>query len=146
MEFYLFLTLLALGFFWGNYAEQRHFREIETREKQMEHIVLVNGQSKPPFPEADRAMLLVGQVVIANDYFKLIVAWWRKVFGGRIMAYENLLERGRREAVLRLKEQAVAHGATRILNVRFVTSCMYNQYHDKQSGAVEVLAYGTGVR
>lgn len=61
--------------------------------------------------------------------------------------YESLLERGRREALLRMKEDAIAWGAVQILNVHLETSSM-NDESSANAGtvALEVIAYGTAIR
>ena len=55
--------------------------------------------------------------------------------------YESLLERGRREALLRMKEDAIAWGAVQILNVHLETSSA-----NAGTVALEVIAYGTAIR
>ena len=69
----------------------------------------------------------------------------RNILGGRVVAYESLLDRGRREALLRVKEQAIAWGATEILNVRYETSTIGGN-NQKGIAAIEVIAYGTAIR
>jgi len=59
-----------------------------------------------------------------------------------LKSYESLLDRGRREAVLRLKQQASAKGAHMVMGVRFETSTL-NQNQGNQIMCCEVLAYGT---
>ncbi|MEM9005468.1 MAG: heavy metal-binding domain-containing protein, partial [Cyanobacteria bacterium P01_F01_bin.86] len=62
--------------------------------------------------------------------------------GGRITTYETLLERGRREAILRMKEDAIKWKASKIVNVRLETAEMGGQ----GLVALEIVAYGTGVQ
>ena len=66
--------------------------------------------------------------------------------GGRILSYEKLVERGRREALLRLKDEAAALGADFVLNVRFETMTIARNRQGQGVTGVEVLAYGTAVR
>jgi uncharacterized protein YbjQ (UPF0145 family) len=54
--------------------------------------------------------------------------------------------RGRREAVIRMKQAAKARGADAVINVRIETTRMANGRGDKQTAGIEVLAYGTAVR
>ncbi len=65
----------------------------------------------------------------------LWAAWW----------WQMTIDRGRREAVLRMKEEAIAWGASQVVNIRFETSHISGQ-SNQQSGCVEVMAYGTGIR
>ncbi|MEL6500540.1 MAG: heavy metal-binding domain-containing protein, partial [Cyanobacteria bacterium J06623_1] len=70
----------------------------------------------------------------------------RNLIGGRMIVYESLLDRGRREALLRMKEQAIGWGATQVVNVRLETSNIGNQTSGKGLVAIEVIAYGTAIR
>ena len=89
----------------------------------------------------------MGSVVVSIDYFKRIWAALRTILGGRVRAYETVLDRGRREAILRMKEEAARFGAQAVVNVRIETSQLSN-VNDKNKGigACEILAYGTAVK
>ncbi|MFI7968945.1 YbjQ family protein, partial [Acinetobacter baumannii] len=52
-----------------------------------------------------------------------------------------IVERARREAIVRLKQQAQSVGATHIMGVRLSTTEL-----GMQGGMVEVFAYGTAVK
>ena len=59
----------------------------------------------------------------------------------------SLLDRARREALLRLKEAARASGYHGVVNVRLETSQLARARSDgKGTAGIEVLAFGTGVR
>ena len=90
--------------------------------------------------------LVCGSVVISSDYFKRILASLRGIVGGRVKSYESLLDRSRREAILRLKEQALQQGANLIVNLRLETSAIGNSANQKgHIGSVETFAYGTAL-
>lgn len=56
------------------------------------------------------------------------------------------MDRGRREAVVRMKEQARGMGATMIFNVRFETSSLSEDQSGKQlMFSAEFIAYGTAL-
>jgi uncharacterized protein YbjQ (UPF0145 family) len=78
-------------------------------------------------------------VVIASDYFKNFTATLKNFFGGRLTSYESLMDRGRREAMLRLKEKAVAGGADEIVGLRLMMTAV-DQF------GIEILASGTAVK
>lgn len=141
----IFLILIAVGFFAGSYIEKKHLEDLHDREYRTRQIKIVNIGAKTRIPEADRAKLFVGSVVISADYFKTFVAWWMNLFGGRISVFESIVERGRREAILRMKEDAMKWGARQVVNVRLETAELSNH-----SGggvvSIEVIAYGTGVQ
>lgn len=143
MEFIIFITLLSMGYFFGNYAEKKHYQSIIEREKLYMHLPATS--SKKPIgqlPPVRDSKLVTGSVVISIDYFKRIAAGLRNFFGGSIASYETLVDRARREAILRMKESCP--NATQLINLRIETSSI-TKGAKQQIGSVEVLAYGTAV-
>jgi uncharacterized protein YbjQ (UPF0145 family) len=64
-----------------------------------------------------------------------------------VRSYSPLLDRARREALLRMKAQAAALSADMIINVRLETSSIgVGETNRKGLSSVEMLAYGTAVR
>ncbi len=139
----LFLVLLALGYGFGRYAELKHYRSIIQRERALRAIPAVAARFPPLTKRAD-AELVSGSVVISVDYFKRFLAMLRNLVGGPVTAYESLLDRARREAILRMKEEAEAVGGHIIFNVKLETSSIYKG-RKNSVGAVEVMAYGTAL-
>ncbi|MGY0217490.1 YbjQ family protein [Endozoicomonadaceae bacterium StTr2] len=140
----IFLSLLTLGYIFGRMAESRHFKSILNREEQLRDILTFNERTLPPGYEQASGELVGGNVVISIDYFKQISAGLRNLFGGRVSAYETLIERARREAILRMKQEARLKGASKIINVRLETASISKGGQD-QIGSVEVYAYGTAL-
>ena len=64
------------------------------------------------------AQLICAETVVASDYFKNFLSAFRKFFGGEMRSYNSLMERARRETLMRIKEQALALGYNAICNVR----------------------------
>jgi uncharacterized protein YbjQ (UPF0145 family) len=147
MELLIFLALLTLGFFVGARIEKQHYQDLESRESKLKHVPLFNLSASQMLPYAQESQLFVGTVVVSSDYFKTFAGWVLSLFGGNLSVYESLLERGRREALLRMKEDAIAWGAVQILNVHLETSSM-NDESSANAGtvALEVIAYGTAIR
>lgn len=145
MDFIVFLILLGVGYFIGNRRERQHYEEIKRREKKTLHVPVMSWGAKQDLPYAHDTEMFVGSVVVANDYFKTIAASLRNLVGGRVTVYETLIDRGRREAMLRMKEAAIEWGASQVINVRFETSNIAGQ-GQAGMGAVEIMAYGTGIR
>ena len=144
MEFLLIsLFLLVIGYFFGRHAEEKHYRHIEEREHVLLHFPCTNLKV-PLQPERDvqRAELVSGNVVVSIDYFKQMLATLRGLVGGQVNAYETLVDRARREAVLRMK--ATCLDADEIINLRLETSSI-SKGQQSQVGSVEVLAYGTAI-
>ena len=65
------------------------------------------------------------------------------VFGGEMKSYSSIIDRGRREAILRMKESCP--DADLFLNCRLETSSI-SKGKGKVVGCAEVLAYATAVR
>jgi uncharacterized protein YbjQ (UPF0145 family) len=142
----IFAVLLGVGYFVGKSQEKKHFASLRLRESQTHALTMTNVGRLQPLPEAAAAQMVVGSVVVASDYFKTFSAGILTLFGGRLTVYESLLERGRREAILRMKEEALAWGATRIINVRLETADLASQGSSNGLVSVEVMAYGTALK
>lgn len=140
----IFALLLALGFYFGRRAEAKHYQSIFAREDELRHI-MVSTDRLPPTQFMDHnAALVSGNVVISVDYFKRVSAALRAMVGGRIRSYELLLDRARREALLRMQEQARIAGAEAIINTKFETSRISGNSNGG-IGSIEVFAYGTAL-
>ncbi len=89
----------------------------------------------------------MGEAVIATDYFKSIATKLRNLIGGEMKSMQSLVDRARREAIVRMLEQADRAGATEVHNVRLETSNIRSaSSRQKQKGiSVEMLAFGTAV-
>lgn len=142
LHLWVLLAMLLLGYGVGRWQERRHYRSIREREQALRHIVALNTRYLPEGVSASSVLLVSGGVVISSDYFKTFVAGFRSFFGGRFRGYETLLERARREALLRLKAQAQASGANLVIGVRFESTTVAGSF----TPAVEVLAFGTAVK
>jgi uncharacterized protein YbjQ (UPF0145 family) len=138
------VLLLMLGYGFGRFAEHRHYRSILRREDELGDLIIVCSKTLPEAVGAPGTRLVMGNVVVSVDYFKRFIAHLRMIFGGRVHTYESLLDRGRREALLRMQAEASALGATMIFNTRFETSSI-SKGQQQSVGSVEVLAYGTAV-
>lgn len=144
MDFIPFFVLLTLGYIAGAWAEKKHYASIEEREAATLQMPIVNGRTGYEDEPATEAVMVSGSAVISVDYFKRILAGLRNVFGGTVRSYETLLDRARREAVLRMKESVPA-GTKIIINVRVETSAIGRNTHQRSVGCVEALAYGTAM-
>lgn len=142
----LAVTAVVLIAAWviGSAVESSHFRRLAAREQALSGIMLSNLKRLPPNWRATDAAMVAGEAVIATDYFKVFAASLRNLFGGRVRSYETLVERARREAIVRMLEQARAAGANVVWNVRIETTTIQGKQRGK-SGGVEVLAYGTAL-
>ena len=136
----LVVALLILGFLFGSVAEKRHYKSIRKRETQTAQLPVVASR----YPPEDRRygqQLVSGSVVISSDYFKSFLAGLVNIFGGRVTPFESMLDRARREAVLRMKDQAIKLNAAYVFNIKFDTS----RISGGRLAAMEVVAYGTAM-
>ena len=147
LNFGLPLILLMVAYFIGTWIERRHFRSIRKRESENVEFPVVSFDTMPDDWSASSSTLVSGSVVISLDYFKRVIAGLRSLVGGRIKTYEPLLDRARRESMLRMIESARLEGYDAIFNVRIETSRLANSRGDgKGIAGVEMLAFGTAVK
>jgi len=144
MDLIIFLSLLALGYGFGQYAEKKHYRSIIAREKELNKLPAIATKHIPETCYQHDSTLVMGSVVVSIDYFKRFAAVLRNLVGGRVTSYETLIDRARREAILRMKEDAESRGAEMIFNIKYETSSIYKGRRSS-IGSVEVLAYGTAL-
>lgn len=143
VELIITAFFLGLGYFVGSAREKAHFKYLDQREKELAGIFVSSLKTLPPNWNARNAQLVGGTAVIATDYFKTFAAGLRNLFGGRIRSMETLVERARRQAVIRMLEEAQAAGANAVWNVRLETSTIGNS--KGKPSAIEVMAYGTAL-
>lgn len=145
MEFLYLIGLLVLGYVVGTLLEQRHYRSIRQREESLRGTVLVfSDEGLPPLEGKPDFRLVAGSVVVSIDYFKKFSAKIHSFFGGRLSAYESLLDRARREAMLRMRERAKQSGASMVFGVRLEVTSINNGNPNLVTG-VEMIAYGTAI-
>jgi len=137
------VVLIVVGRVVGAGIERRHFQDIIEREERFRTRPAVSTK-QPNGPGPIRsASLAVGSVVVSVDHFKRFLSGFRMIFGGEIRSYSSLIDRARREAVLRMKESEP--DADAYLNTRLETSTISSTAGNEGMGTIEVLAYGTAV-
>lgn len=142
----VFLVTLLVAFFVGEWIERRHYRSIRSREGRWQRLPAITFRSIPKSWEVMDTGMVMGSTVVSVDYFKRFLAGLRMIFGGRVRSYESLLDRARREALLRLKKSAMDHGYHAVVNVRLETARMANGRGGQGTAGVEILAFGTGLK
>lgn len=147
LSFGLTVGLLLLGYFAGSAAEKKHLANL--RQRELRHRMHI-ASTLAVVPTGHRVLdceLVSGSVVISLDYFKRFLATLRGIVGGRVRSYETLLDRARREALLRMREAAIDGGYSMVINVRLETSRLASSRPDgKGTAGVEILAFGTALR
>jgi uncharacterized protein YbjQ (UPF0145 family) len=137
------VALIILGRVVGSRIERRHFENIAKRE--------VRFRDQPAFTTKDLILdrpvrtseLASGSVVVSIDHFKRFISGFRMLVGGEVRSYASLIDRARREAVLRMKESCP--DADAYINTRLETSTISSTTGNEGMGTIEVLAYGTAV-
>ncbi len=141
IEFAGALAIGALGWYVSYRIERRHLARLETREADLQDIPVTQTPAIPPGLGACDSTLLVVSVVLSRGGFRMLLVTFRKLLGGRIPGFTLLLERARREALVRLKAAARERGALAVINLRLETT----RISGKGMPVVEVVAYGTAL-
>ena len=155
--FALFGILWAIGyplmFLWGALFSGRNLdkRIVELAEKEAaslsefgrDPLSTLRGEYRA---EAAESGLVYASVVFGPSHWHLLIGWLGNLVGGRIDILHKVVATARAEAQQRLREQALADGWEEVFNVRLDTAEMTPASRQKGIRAVEVFAYGTGVR
>ncbi len=137
------VLLIFIGRFVGAGLERSHYKSIEAREARFRGQPALSTKRSNARPSVRSAELAVGSVVVSVDYFKRFLSGFRMLVGGELRSYASLIDRARREAVLRMKESQPKADA--FINIRLETSTISSTSGDEGLGTIEVLAYGTAV-
>jgi uncharacterized protein YbjQ (UPF0145 family) len=81
----------------------------------------------------------IGNTVRAKHLGKDIIVGLKKLVGGELEEYTDMLKDARMEAINRMVKEAKNLGADAVINVRFMTSAV-------TQGAAEILVYGSAVK
>ena len=138
--FTLFITYLV-----GRNIEKKHFKSLQQREIALIKKPIINFGAKKWRPKRPiRKMEIVsGEVVISGDYFKNFVAGIKNIVGGRLTPFESIMDRARREAILRMREKA--KNAHIIVNTRIEAIMVNDTFNPNSIPQCAVIAYGTAV-
>ena len=143
LQFGFALLAILIGLLSGSWVERRHYRSIERRESELRGIPVSTLRGLPEDRQILRSRVVYGSVVISIDAFKQALAGLQRFFGGEVTAYETLVDRARREAMLRLYDEV---GAPEMLaNVRIETSPIGSGSGGERVTSIEVIAYATAV-
>ncbi len=130
----------------GGMLERRHLKSLLLLESGSSGVLTITIEDLPPDWHVESCELVMGNVVISQDYFKRVAASIKSIFGGNIGVLEPLLERARREALIRMKGVAHARGYDTIINVRIETATLASSRgNGKGTAGVEILAFGTAI-
>lgn len=136
--FVLPIVVLVVGALAGSVIERSHLASLVRREELPGPIVTDLGAPPAGIVIGD-ARLVIGEAVLGADRGKEFVSTLRNLVGGEVVSLQKLLTRARREARLRMVDEARAIGADFVLNVRF-------EICEVGGKAADVICYGTAVR
>ena len=126
-------------------------RALEANEKQ-NGLMFTNPNHLSTASSMDQmasssSTLLHVSICVGPSIGQMFFMWFKSLFGGRLHSYDTVLDFGRREVMLRLKQQADQLGCTSMQNIRLETSVIsFAQNQDSKRAAVEFLAFATGLR
>ena len=148
--FILIVVFLPLGIFLtamiaGIYIESKHLKELEIREKAIRSGLVTHNRRKPIIEAPRKMEVVAGEVVIGADRFKTWLARWRQLVGGTMKSLAPVVERARREALLRAQEKAVSKGYRELANVRYCFANLKMGDQKQKDLLILVVAYGTAV-
>lgn len=97
---------------------------------------------------ATSSTLLHVSICVGPSIGQMFFMWFKGLVGGRLQSYDAVLDFGRREVLLRLKQQADSLGCTSMQNIRLETSVVSFAKNSNESrrSSVEFLAFATGIR
>jgi uncharacterized protein YbjQ (UPF0145 family) len=101
-------------------------------------MIVVTTETVPDHQIRTTHGLVRGNTIRARHLGKDVTAVLRNIAGGEITEYTKMLAEAREQAIDRMLEEAESLGANAVVGVRFTTSMV-------QSGAAEMLCYGTAV-
>jgi len=146
MNLGIWVVLMVVGYTAGTTAERNHLASLLKREQGLRHMPAFPGDYRAVLEPEDKiasAQMVTGEVCLTDDFFREFCGNLKHFFGGNLRTHAVLLERARREAILRLKERAL--GADLIANLRLETSMLNEDKGKKATAALQVIAYGAAI-
>ena len=134
------IVRIAVGI-WGRYQERKQLAEFDEREARVAHVLVLDTRKVPDGMTAEYAFLIEGSSVMGMNLGKQLAASLKSIVGGELESFRRTHDRTRRQAEIRMREEAAWRDAKAIINVRYETSRI-----SKANAASEVLCYGTMVK
>ena len=100
---------------------------------------MVNTDYVPGYEIEEVLGIVWGSAIRAVHLGKDIKVAFKKLVGGELSDYTQMMEEARKAALDRLVEKARSMGADAVINLRFASSAV-------TTSAAEILAYGTAVK
>lgn len=148
LNFVMPAMLLLVGLVGGSVIAGMHLRRLTRRERQMAHVCVTNLRHMADTDTSKTPFMVIGEVTLSTDYLTSFLANLKNLLGGELRGYRELAMRARREALLRMMEEADRQGCDGICNVRmeFADISGVAEGRGKKTAMVTVLASGTAYR
>ena len=140
---YPFIGWLSFSAAVGHTIQSENQKDTAARNEYVDDIIMTNLKS-PTMSGADCG-LVMASIVVAASHWQSFRSNYRRIIGGEVPILRKPLEWGRKEVIVRLKEQAKQSGWTQLHNVRIETSIIGNVAQGKGL-KTELHAYATGAR
>ena len=143
MKIILLVLILLVSFITGSSAEDTHYKKIKIRENafRKQPIFTYGAENWDTSKKITKVELVSGEVVVSVDFFSAFVACIKNMFGGELSSIISVLDRGKREAILRMREKA--RGADIIVNTK-IEQIMLDA-NPANSSKCALIAYGTAI-
>jgi uncharacterized protein YbjQ (UPF0145 family) len=144
------VVVIAVGFLAGRATERNHLADLARRETELASVRV--DSLKAPVGAAAGApgpALVCGEAVIASDAFKSWAFGLRNIFGGEARNFTTLFSRARREATLRMMEDARRQGFDAVCNVRHASADIGGNAEasaKRSKPMATCIAFGTGYK
>ena len=146
MDSILLIIIICVCCITGKIFEKNHYKSIRNREIMLiRKPYLTYGNKILDNKQIEMVTLVTSDVVIGCDKFSALIANLKNIFGGNVPSLESILDRGRREALLRMREKAYDMGANIVINVKYESvSLMPIEYNSDP--LISMTAYGTAIK
>ena len=142
------IPLLLLGGSWliQHLIVSSRRKNLALQEAYFRERIQMTNLKQFPGDSCFAPVLVTGSAVIANNYFVSFASAFKHIFGGELKGYTGMCSDARRLALVRMLQEAEQYGASGVCNVRFETATIVSANNQRQSGGVELIAYGTAFK
>ena len=146
-EFIIWIAIFLCCFSLGIIIEHFHIKDIRKREiKLYKSPYITFSKNINTHKKVKKAQLVASTVVLGADLLRVVFAKFINFFGGNISLYEKIADRARREAILRVREQANKMQADIVVNIKIETIRLNSIDDHNSQPRLSVLVSGTAIQ
>ena len=134
----------------GNYYQSQKINQLNARESA---FIAQHGEDNIhtvseliPAKTINSCGLVMANISVGTSWWQTLIGRLHTIIGGNITMFDRVLYYGRKEALQRLREQALHQGWDNVVNVRLETARIVSSNNSDKGSAYEILAYGTGIK